>query len=388
VKFLPLVLRNVFRKKTRTALTISAIVLPLLAVNLMGTFLRALDRPDPAAARGMFRTVTHHKVSLGNPLPIVDLEKIRQLPGVAAATVFDWFGGIYVDRSAKNQFPRFAVEPETFLKVFDDARIVAGSKEAWLADRTGALVGQNLVAKFRWRLGQKVVFVGDTYPVTLELTIRGIYQLPDGNAAAVYFHRKTLEEALPSFAGQAGAIWIKAADGAAAERLPAQIDAMFENSSAPTKTETEKAFQMGFVSMLGNVKLLINSIATIIVLVLLLIAANTMAMAARERVTEIAVLRTLGFPRGIILAMVLAESLLVALIGGGLGILLFVAVEPGLKAGLLRTPMATFAAAFRIFPEVLAMGLLITVSIGVAAGVVPALRSAFRPIADGLRRVA
>jgi putative ABC transport system permease protein len=388
VKFFPLILKNVFRKKTRTLLTISAIVLPLLAVNLMGTFLRALDRPDPAAARGMYRTVTHHKVSLGNPLPIADLQKIRQLPGVAEATVFDWFGGVYVDRSAKNQFPRFAVEPETFLAVFDDARIVAGSKESWLADRTGALVGQNLVAKFGWTLGQKIVFVGDAYPATLELTIRGVYQLPDGNAAAVYFHRKTLEEALPAFAGQAGAIWVKAADAAAADRLPAQIDAMFANSSAPTKTETEKAFQMGFVSMLGNVKLLINSIATIIVLVLFLVAANTMAMAARERVTEIAVLRTLGFPRATILSMVLAESLLIALIGGGLGILLFVAAEPGLKAGLLMTPMATFAAAFRVFPEVLAMGLFITLSIGIAAGVVPALRSAYRPIADGLRRVA
>ena len=301
MKFLPLVLKNVFRKKTRTALTIASIVLPLLVINLMGTFLRALDRPDPGATRGMFRTVTRHKVSLGNPLPVAYFEKIRQLPGVVAATKFTWFGGKYVDQSAKNFFPRFAVEPETFLQVFDDAKIVAGSKEEWLADRTGAVVGDNLVKKFGWKLGDKVVLVGDIFPVTLELTVRGIFQLPDGNAMSVFFNRKYLEEALPSVAGQVGTVWVKAADGPAAERLTREIDAMFENAAAPTKTESEKAFQMGFVQMLGNVKLLINGIATIIVFVIFLIAANTMAMAARERVTEIAVLRTLGFEKSTIL---------------------------------------------------------------------------------------
>jgi putative ABC transport system permease protein len=195
-----------------------------------------------------------------------------------------------------------------------------------------------------------------------------------------------LEEALPAAAGQVGTVWVKAANGPAAERLTREIDAMFENSPAPTKTESEKAFQMGFVQMLGNVKLLINAIATIIVFVIFLIAANTMAMAARERVTEIAVLRTLGFRPPAILAMVLAESLLIALIGGGLGILLFLVAEPALKAGLMKSPMSGFAASFGVFPEVLAMGLFITVAVGVVAGVVPALQSARRPIVDGLRR--
>ena len=387
MKFLPLVLKNVFRKKTRTALTVVSIVLPLLVINLMGTFLRALDRPDPGATRGMFRTVTRHKVSLGNPLPVAYFEKIRQLPGVVAATKFTWFGGKYVDQSAKNFFPRFAVEPETFLQVFDDAKILAGSTEEWLADRTGAVVGENLVKKFGWKLGDKIVLVGDIFPVTLELTVRGIYQLPDGNASSVFFNRKYLEEALPSVAGQVGTVWVKAADGSAAERLTREIDTLFENASAPTKTESEKAFQMGFVQMLGNVKLLINGIATIIVFVIFLIAANTMSMAARERVTEVAVLRALGFGKPAILGMVLAESLVLALIGGGLGILLFVLAEPALKAGLMASPMSGFAASFDLFPEVLAMGLFITISVGVVAGVVPAVQSARRSIVDGLRRV-
>jgi len=386
VKFFPLILKNVFRKKTRTALTIASIVLPLLVINLMGTFLQALDRPDPGATRGMFRIVTRHKVSLSNPLPVAYFEKIRQLPGVVAATKFTWFGGKYVDQSAKNFFPRFAVEPETFLQVFDDAKIVAGSKEEWLSDRTGAVVGENLVKKFGWKLGDKIVLVGDIFPVTLELTVRGIYQLPDGNAASIFFNRKYLEEALPAVAGQVGTVWVKAADGAAAERLTREIDAMFENAAAPTKTESEKAFQMGFVQMLGNVKLLINGIATIIVFVIFLIAANTMAMAARERVTEIAVLRTLGFGKPAILGMVLAESLLLALIGGALGILLFVVAEPALKAGLMQSPMSGFAASFGLFPEVLGMGLFITVSVGLVAGLVPAIRSARRPIVEGLRQ--
>jgi putative ABC transport system permease protein len=388
MKYLPLILKNLLRKKTRTALTVASIVLPLLVINLMGTFLQALDRPDPGATRGMFRTVTRHKVSLGNPLPIAYFEKIRQLTGVVAATKFTWFGGRYVDQSAKNFFPRFAVEPETFLKVFDDAKILQGSNEEWLADRTGAVVGENLVKKFGWKLGDKVVLVGDIFPVTLELTIRGIYQLPDGNASSVFFNRKYIEEAFPPVAGQVGTVWVKAADGPTAERLTREIDAMFENASAPTKTESEKAFQMGFVQMLGNVKLLINGIATMIVFVIFLIAANTMSMAARERVTEIAVLRALGFGKPAILGMILAESLFLALIGGGLGILLFVLAEPALKAGLMASPMSGFAASFGLFPEVLAMGLFITVSVGVVAGVVPALQSARRPIVDGLRRVA
>jgi putative ABC transport system permease protein len=253
-------------------------------------------------------------------------------------------------------------------------------------DRTGVLVGRVLMKKYGWKLGQKLPLKGDIYPIPLELTIRAIFKAPD--ETGVYFHHQYIEEALPRVKGFVGWYWIKAASVEAAQRLPAQIDSLFENSDRPTRTETEKEMQNGFISMLGNVKLLLTSIAGVIVFVILLISANTMAMAARERVTEIAVLRTLGYSKGTILGLVLGESLLLSVLGGGLGLLVFVALFPGLRQGLLYSPMGGFAGGMKLFPGVLGVAFGVTVFIGLAAGLVPALRSAQRSIVDGLRQVA
>jgi len=387
MKLVPLIFKNVFRKKTRTLLTVGSIVLPLLVICLMGTFLRALDRPDPGATRGMFRLVTRHKVSLTNFLPLTDEEKIRQIPGVAAVTNFSWFGGQYIDKSAKNIFARFAVDKPGFLKVFDDAEIVAGSKEDFLSDRAGCLVGRNIAEKFGWKVGDKVTLKGDFFPVDPELTIRGIYFLKDGTSATLFFDRKYLEEAVPTFKGVAGTFWFKAKDAAAAERLPGEVDAMFENSPYPTKTETEKQFQTSFVQMMGNVKLLLGAISTVIVFVIVLIAANTMAMTARERVTEIAVFRTLGFTKGRILGMILAEAVVLSLFGGAFGVALYTAIFPGFRRMVLDSPMGFYAAGMKLFPSVVATAFGVTVLVGILAGLVPAIRSSQRSIPDGLRQV-
>jgi putative ABC transport system permease protein len=387
MKFLPLILKNAFRKKTRTLLTIGSIVLPLLVICLMGTFLKALEVPDPKTTHGSFRLVVRHRVSLTSGLPAAYEEKVRQLPGVEAVSNFNFFGGRYRDGGARNIFIRFAVDPETFLKVFDDAEIVEGSTRDWLQDRTGCIVGTNLAAKYGWKLGDRVVLVGDIFPMTLELTIRALYRLENGTSASLFFDRRIIDERFPSFKGSVFTIWIKAKDAAASERLGPMIDALFENSPYPTKTETENAFRNGIVSMLGNVKLLMTSIGAIIIAVILLIAGNTMAMAARERITEIAVFRTLGFPKSTILALVLGESVLIALAGGAFGILLFVAAEPFLKRQLMLSPMSSIAATIRVYPEVLTLAFALAVGIGVLAGLVPAVRSASRSIVDGLRQV-
>ena len=387
MKFLPLIFKNAFRKKTRTLLTVGSIVLPLLVICLMGTFLKALEAPDPKTTHGSFRLVVRHRVSLTSILPAAYEEKVRQLPGVEAVSDFNFFGGRYRDGGARNIFIRFAVDPGTFLEVFDDAEIVEGSTRDWLQDRTGCLVGTNLAAKYGWKLGDRVVLVGDIFPMTLELTIRAIYYLENGTSATLFFDRRIIDERFASFKGSVFTIWIKAKDAAASERLGPMIDALFENSPYPTKTETENAFRNGMVSMLGNVKLLLTSIGAIIVAVILLIAGNTMAMAARERITEIAVFRTLGFQKSTILALVLGESVLIAIAGGAFGILLFVAAEPSLKRQLLLTPMSSIAATIRVYPEVLTLAFALAVGIGVLAGLVPALRSASRSIVDGLRQV-
>ncbi|MDL1949316.1 ABC transporter permease, partial [Acidobacteria bacterium ACD] len=244
MKLLPFVLKNLFRKRTRSVLTVLSVVLPLLVICVMGTLLLALDA-DPSGGKGMYRLVVRHKVSLANFVPEAYRERIRQMPGVKEVTVLDWFGGTYVDASAKNMFARFGAEPEVLLKVFDEATVVGGSQADWAADRAGALVGERLVKKYGWKLGDKVVLVGDIFPVTLELNVRAVYRGSD--ETGLYFDRRYVEEAVPWAKGQVGTFWIKADGPEAVARLPRQIDATFENTPFPTKTETEKEFQNGFV---------------------------------------------------------------------------------------------------------------------------------------------
>jgi putative ABC transport system permease protein len=385
MKFFPFVFKNLLRKKTRSLLTIASILLPLLVICILGTLLRTLES-DPTGGKGMFRLIVRHKVSLTNWVLEADMPKIQQLPGVTDIVRMNWFGGAYIDQKPENMFARFSTsDAQTFLKVFDEGTIVQGSAKDWTDDRTGLLAGELLMKKYGWKMGQKITLKGDIYPVNLELTIRATFKGPD--ETGVYFHHQYVEEALPRVKGFVGWYWIKAASLEAVQRLPKDIDAMFDNSSVPTRTETEKEMQNGFVSMLGNVKLLVTSIGTIIVCVILLIAANTMAMTARERVTEIAVLRTLGFPKGTILGMMLGESVLLALVGGTLGALLFVVLFPGFRQGLLYSPMGGFAAGMRLFPEIVALAFGVSVLVGIFAGLVPAFRSAQRSITDGLRQV-
>jgi putative ABC transport system permease protein len=385
VKFFPYVFKSLFRKKTRSLLTLGSILLPLFVVCLFGTLIRTLDRP--ATGTGMNRIVVRHKVSLSNWIPESYRGRIQQLGGIEEMSVWCWFGGKYVDYTPKNFFARFGVEPEKLLRVFDEARVVEGSARDWFADRSGAMVGTELVRRHGWKLGQKVVLQGDIYPVNLELTIRAIFDAPAGSNAALFFNWAYVEEALPRVKGRIGTFYVRARDADAVGRLPKQIDEMFDNTDAPTKTETEKEFQNGFVQMLGNVKFMLNGISSAIVFVILLIAANTMAMAARERVGEIAVLRTLGYQKDTILALILAESLLLALLGGLLGLGLFALGFGGFKAALMNTPMAGFAAGMTVYPSVLAVGFGISVFIGLFAGIVPAAGAVRRSITDGLRRV-
>ena len=385
MKFFPYVFKNLLRKKTRSFLTIASILLPLLVICILGTLLRTLEH-DPTGGKGGFRLIVRHKVSLTNWVLEAYMPKIAQLPGVTEIVRMNWFGGSYIDQKSEHQFARFSTsDPEALLKVFDEASIVQGTAKDWIDDRSGLLAGELLMKKYGWRLGQKITLKGDIYPVTLELTILATFKAPD--ETGVYFHHQTIEEALPRAKGFVGWYWIKAASLEAVERLPKQIDAMFENSESPTRTETEKEFQNGFVSMLGNVKLLVTSIGTIIVCVILLIAANTMAMTARERVTEIAVLRTLGFPKGTILGLILGESVLLSLFGGVLGVLIFVLTFPGFRRYLLYSRMGGFAGGMHLFPEVVATGFVVAVLVGLLAGLVPAILSAQRPISDGLRQV-
>jgi putative ABC transport system permease protein len=385
MRFLPLVLKNLLRKKTRSGLTVGSILLPFFVICILGTFVAMLDA-DPSQGRGMYRLAVRHRVSFTNVLPASHLEKIRQLPGVKAATPFNWFGGRYVDFSAFNVFERFAVDPPAFFGVFDPEAIVQGSAEAWQHDRSGLLVGQLLMTKYGWRLGQQISLTGDLWPGVYAFTIRAVYRGND--EAAVFFDQKVIDEALPARAGRYTMIWVKAVDAAATRDLIPRINALFENSSSPVRAETEKEFQNNYIALLGNVKLFFRSLTAVLAAVVLLIAANTMAMATRERVTELAVLRAIGFPRGTIFGLLLGESALLAIFGAAAGLALYLLLFPKLRAVVLYSPLAGLASGLRVYPDVLAAAFLLTVLIGILAGLVPAIRSVRRPIADGLRSVA
>jgi putative ABC transport system permease protein len=382
MRLLPLVLKNLLRKRTRSGLTVGSILLPFFVICLLGTFVAMLDA-DPSRGRGMFRIAVRHKVSFTNFLPASHLEKIRQLPEVKAAMPFNWFGGRYVDFSAFHVFERFAVDPAVFFEIFDAEGVVAGSAEAWRSDRRGLLVGDLLMRKYGWTLGQQITLTGDIWPGVYTFTIRAVYRGND--EAAVFFDQKVIDEALPSRAGQYTMIWLKAVDAAATRDLIPRINALFENSPWPVRAETEKEFQNNYLALLGNVKLFFRSLTAVIAAVVLLIAANTMGMAARERVTELAVLRAIGFPRRTVFGLLVSESALLSLFGAVLGLGLYLALFPRLRAFVLYSPLAGVASALRIYPDVLAGAFALTVLVGVLAGLVPAIRSVQRPIADGLR---
>ncbi|MEO8055613.1 MAG: FtsX-like permease family protein [Acidobacteriota bacterium] len=385
MKFLPLVLKNLLRKKTRSGLTIGSILLPFFVICFLGTFVAMLDA-DPSMGKGMFRIAVRHKVSFANVMPASHLQKIRQLPGVKAAMPFNWFGGRYVDFSAFHVFQRFAVDPVAFFDIFDASAIVQGSAAEWRADRAGLLVGEILMKKYGWKLGQNITLTGDIWPGVYTFTIRAVYR--GQSEASVFFDQKVIDEALPSRAGLYTMIWLKGVDAAAARDLIPRINAFFENSTWPVRAETEKEFQNNYVALLGNVKLFFRSLTAVIAAVVLLIAANTMAMSARERVTEIAVLRAIGFSRRLLFGLLLSESALLAVFGATLGLAAFVALFPRLRAFVLYSPVAGLASGLRLYPDVLAGAFLVTILVGVLAGLVPAIRSARRPITDGLRLVA
>ena len=387
MKYIPFLFKNVFRKKTRSILTILSIVLPLILICLLSSFLSVFEQTDEAETRGMFRLVTRHKVGLTNLIPSSYLDKISDLDGVLSATKFLWFGGTYIDESAKNFFARFATEPQTLLQVFDDASMVEGSTKDWERDTSGCIVGEELIKKYGWKIGDQIVLIGNIYPVTLQLTIRGIYGVPDERADALFFNIKYLEESLPSIKGKVGTIWIKAKDPGSATRLSTQIDELFENSPYPTKTESEKAFQMGFVSMLGDIKLLITSMGVIIVLVVILIAANTISISARERIREIALLRTLGYSRLMILFFILSESLIMSLIGGLIGIIIFVLTFNPLRSFLATTPLGDLANSLTYTADTIILAFIVTTLVGIFSGIVPAIGSSRRPIIVGIRYI-
>jgi len=382
-KYIPFAFKNSLRNKKRTILTIASISVSLFLLGILiavyhAFYFRAAP-PEQA-----LRLVMRNRVSLTFSIPEYYEPKIRQISGVKEVVSRSWFGGLYIDNRPEHFFPRFATDPERIFKVYPEMTVDPEQLKAFQSERTAAAIGKTLAEKQGLKLGQKITLKGDIYPVDLELTIRAIFEgTADSSDNVMYFHRKYLEEALPQARqGQVGTFAILAESAEAVPRIAREADEMFRNSDRQTKTDSERAFQLSFVSMLGNVKVFLLSICGAVVFTILLVSANTMAMSVRERIKEIGVLRTLGFTTDKVLAMIIAEAVIIAMLGGLLGCLMAFGVV-NLMGSIFQVMFGTL----RMPPVVLLISLGVAFAIGLLSSVVPAYNASRIPITDALRHV-
>jgi len=382
MKYLRYILAHLGRAKRRTFLTISSIALALFLFCTLRTVMTSFD--SALRASSDTRLVVRHAASLVFPLPLAYRDRLTQIPDVQHVGYGNWFGGFYQD--PKNQFAQFAVDVKSFFDIYPEVILPADQRAAFENERTAAIIGRDLAKKYGWKLGDVVPITGTIYPGDWRLTVRGIYdgKTEDVDVNTLFFHWDYLNEAMPDVRKNwVGIYWLHLDSASRAPAVSDQVDAMFENSPQPTKTETEKAFQAGFIQMMGNVSMLLTIIGSAIVFAIMLVTVNTMMMAARERTTEIAVLKTLGFTDRLILSLVGAESVLLSVAGGvigcGLAFIVFRFVD--FKGGGMFS-------SFRVLPETVGLGLLLAVVLGLLSGLVPALQASRLEIAGALRKVA
>ena len=381
--FLKLVFLNAFRARLRAGLTVLGIVIAVVAFGLLQTVVNAWYATADAASPT--RLVTRNAISLVFPLPQYYRERIRSLDGVRGVAVSNWFGGIYLDE--RNFFPQFAVQLADFMPMYPEFVFDPREYQDLLRDRSGVAVGRELARQYGFKVGDRLPLRGTIYPGNWEFTIRAIYDGRDEGTLTrqAYFHWELVTERLktrfPRLAERIGAFIVDVDSADRTAEVSAAIDREFANSLAETLTETEKAFQLSFVAMLESILLIIRGVAYVVIVIILAVAANTMAMTARERLSEYATLKALGFGPSFIARLILAESLVVALIGGALGLLL-----TPLVARVVHGAVPQFSR-FEVLPETYAQQALAIVAVGVLAALVPMLRSARVRIVDGLRHI-
>ena len=382
MKHLGYVFSHLWHSKRRTFLTVSSIAVALFLFCTLRTVMTSLDAG--LRASNATRLVVRHAASLVFPLPLAYRDRLAQVPGVIQVGYGNWFGGHYQEK--KNQFTQFAVDAPTLFDLYPEIVLGPAEREVFLRERTACIAGQALTKKYGWKLGDVIPITGTIYPGEWPLTLRGIYRAstPDANENAIFFHWELVNEAMPEGRkNQVGIYWLKVASPSDAPRVSAAVDAIYENSPQPTKTETEKAFQAGFIQMIGNVSFLLSILGSAMIFAILLVTVNTMMMAARERTTEIAVLKTLGFSDGLVLRLVAAEAMLLSTAGGVIGC--------GLAFAIFRNMNFTAGGRFpnfRMLPETLGFGLLLALAMGLLSGLAPAIGAARLPIASSLRKVA
>jgi putative ABC transport system permease protein len=382
MKLLPLVWKNIWRRKIRTIFTLLSVFVAFLLFGILMTVRTAFTFGVDIA--GLDRLVIIHKVSLIMPLPLSYQEKLRAVPGVDIVAHSSWFGGVYQDPS--NFFAQMSVEPEPFFAIYKEFKIPPDQMKAWLADRQGAVVGVDLAKRFGWKIGDKIpiqatIYQPKTGGKTWEFNLVGLYDgAPEVDKTQFFFRYDYLTENSRFGEGLVGWYIVKIADPSKSVALGKTFDDMFANSSAETKTTTEKSFAEGFAKQVGDIGAIMIAIVTAVMFTLLLVAANTMAQSVRERTSELAVLKTLGFRDGTVLGLVLAESLFIVLLGGVLGLgLAWLIVQGG-------DPTKGMLSIFILPARDLLIGVALMVTMGLLAGAMPAVGAMRLRITDALRR--
>jgi putative ABC transport system permease protein len=367
--------KNALRNKRRLLLTLGSVAVSLFLFVTLQVALREMTIP-PEDVGASLRIAVRNKISLTNPLPARQLATIEKMPGVLAVMPFTWFGGKFKDDDSMG-FAQFAVDPKKFRQLFGEAKISQAEMETWEATRDSAIIGKDTADRYKIKVGDRVTLEGTIYPFDPQLRIVGIYSgtIDDTN---MWFHHKYLDEAMGNW-GQVGMWWLRATDAEAVPGLLDRLNKEFANTSAEVRAETERAFQMSFVSMWGNISLLINSICTVVVFTLALVTAGTMSMAIRERFRELAVLKALGFRRHHLVAFILAESFGLAIGGTILGV--------GTAALLFSSGKFAFFPSFELTPRIMATALLVGGVIGVMSMLAPARAVSRMSVVEGLKTI-
>lgn len=379
-----LLFRNAFRHKLRTFLTILGITIAILAFGLLRTVISAWYAGVEASSAT--RLVTRNAISLIFPLPLSYKDKIEHIDGVASLSYGNWFGGVYIDE--KNFFPNFAIDAETYFALYPEFIIPPVQLTAFIRDRRGFVAGRKLVEKYGWKIGDTVVLKGTIFPGNWELVMRGIYtgRDKDTDETQFFFHWVYLNEWIKKTShrppDQVGFYLIGFSDPSRAAEISIKVDEMFKNSLAETLTETEKAFQLSFVSMTEAIVVAIQLVSFVVIIIIMAVVANTMAMTARERTGEYAVFKTLGFGKWHIAGLIFGESLLITMIGCILGI---IATFPAVRE--FGSIMSTFFPVFNISLKTIYLDVAAAAIVGITAAIVPTCRSINISIAEGLRKI-
>lgn len=378
-----LILRNALRHRLRTLLTVVGLVVATVAFGLLQTVVDAWYAGADAASTA--RLITRHAVSLVFSLPITYREKLRGIDGVRSVAAGNWFGGVY--KEPKNFFPQFAIDP-AYVAMYPEYVIADRELKDWLRDRKGAVVGRKLAQTYGFRIGDTVTLKGTIFPGNWDFVIRGIY---DGrerstDTSQFLFHweylNETLRATVPRRADLVGWFVLDLADPSRAAEVSRAVDALFKNSNAETLTETEKSFQLGFVAMTEAIVVVIRAVSFLVIFIIMAVMANTMAMTARERLSEYATLKALGFGQGFIARLIFGESLAIAAIGGTLGMLSTLPIADAFAA-----QMGSLFPVFNVSARTIAMQAAAAGIVGVVAAIVPGWRATRVRIVDGLRAV-